>query len=223
VKLDYLAENGDYLSSTSYDLSVKPGVKEWQPIAVVARPSEVPNAKFIGAAAGVNGDCTAWFDDLEMVVRDAPAVKNLLRNGSMEDVSGDRPFGWQTFTSDGGKATLTWTDREPKDGWYALSATGKAEWAVFGHPSLPVQAGKTYVLTGFARTKSGTAMIKFDYFKDGEYLGSTNSDPVTEDAWTSLKVISDLAAYPQANSLSAACVGLGDFEARYDGLTLVAK
>ena len=222
VKLDYLAENGDYISSSEYDLSIHPGAKGWQPIAVVGRPSEVPNAKFIGAAAAVNGECTAWFDDLEMVVRDAPA-KNLLRNGGLEDVSGEKPFSWQTFTAEGGKATLSLSDRDPKEGWYSLAATGNAEWAVFGHPSIPIQAGKTYILTGFARAKKGSAFIKFDYFKDGEYLGSSNADAVTEDNWTTQKVISDLASYPTANRLSAACVGLGDFETRYDGLTLVAK
>ncbi|MCC2667787.1 MAG: pknB 13, partial [Armatimonadetes bacterium] len=222
VKLDYLAENGEYLSSSAYDLSLHPGSKEWQAISAVSRLAEVPNAKFVSAALGVNGDCTAWFDDLELVVREASAP-NLLRNGSMEEVAAGKPFGWQTYTSEGGKATLTWTDREPKDGWYALAAKGNAEWAVFGHPSLPVHAGKIYILTGSARTKGGSAMIKFDYFRDGEYLGSTSSDPVTEDTWTTLKVISDLAAYPQANRISAAGVGLGEFDARYDGLLLVAK
>jgi len=222
VKLDYLAENGDYISSSAYDLSLHPGSKEWQAISAVSRTADLPNAKFISAALGVNGDCTAWFDDLEMVVRDAPEP-NLLRNGSMEEVAAGKPFGWQTYTSEGGKATVTWTDRDPKEGWYALAAKGNAEWAVFAHPSLTIQAGKTYLLTGSARTRGGSVMIKFDYFKDDQYLGSTNSDPVTEDQWTTLKVTSDLGAYPQANRISAAGVGLGEFDARYDGLALVAK
>lgn len=221
VKLDYFNEAGEWIVSSPHDVQVQPG-PGWQLVSMVSHRSHAPGAKSVGLAVAVTGKARGLFDDLEMVEREA-APDPLLRNGDMEVIAGAAPFGYTVYTAEGGKATVSWTDRAPRTGWYALRLKGNAEWAVALDERLPVQKGKTYILKGFARAASGTAVIKFDYFKDGEYLGQSASDGMTGNEWTELKAISELDQYPTATHLAAVVVGSGDMDCDFDALTLTVK
>jgi hypothetical protein len=224
VKLDYFKENGDFLAASEFEILVRPN-DAWQPIAVLGRPKDFPEAKFVGLTVAVGGKARALFDDLEMVARDLPeSPATLIKRGGLEDIAGNgAPFGWSLYTNEGAKYAAALSDADAKEGWYSLRLNGTGDWAVATEGKVAIEKGKRYTLTGFARAKSGTAQIKFDYFTGNEYLGHTVSDDVTVDQWTAVKVNSELAAYPQATHLSAAVVGLGEVDARYDGLVLTAR
>lgn len=215
VKFDYFDADNQFLAASAYELHLKPGTPGWQPIALLSRKSEAPTAARIGLTVAVGGKTKAWFDDLEMVAREsAEATPNLLRYGSVEDVAGSQPFNYTLVANEGSRYELRASDADPKDGWHSLQIKGAGEWAVATEGKHRVEKGKKYVLSGHARAKSGAAQIKFDYFKDDEYLGQTVSDNVTDDAWTALKVVSELEQFPQATHFSAAAVGIGDADAR---------
>jgi hypothetical protein len=178
----------------------------------------------VGVALAIVGKGKAWFDDIELVSRPAPPAGNLLRNGSMEDVVGDRPHGYQSFFAEGGSGTLSFDTEDPKDGWYTLRSKGDSQWCVSMETKVPVEKGKTYTYRGWARAKTGTAQIKLDYFKGDEWIGQSVSDDHTEDAWRRLAVISELGNFPDATHIGAAVVGSGgQYDARFDGLTLTAR
>jgi len=224
VKLDYFTDGGEYLASSYYEghLRPTPGAG-WRPIALVSRRSDAPAAKKIGVAVALVGRGKAWFDDLEFVSRPAPP-ENLLRNGSMEDVVGDRPYGYQSFFAEGGSGTLTFGTQDPKDGWYTLHKKGDSQWCVSLAGRVPIEKGKTYTLRGWARAKAGTAQVKIDYFKGEEWIGQSVSDDQSEDAWRRLAVISELGMFPEATHLAGAVVGAGgQYDAQFDGLTLTAR
>jgi hypothetical protein len=223
VKLDYFGANGEYLTSSYFDGNVRAGTKDWQRISVISRKADALNATSVGIAVAMNGKGKALFDDLELISRPAPPTPNLMRNGSFEDVAGPAPYGCSIFTSDGGKVTLQWSEREPKDGWYSLRMVGNAEWAVATEGRVAVEAGKTYVLTGVARARKGLAHLKIDYFKDDEWIGQSVTDNTTEDAWKEMSVTSDLAAHPGATHIGGAVAGLGDMDVQFDSLRLVSK
>lgn len=224
VKLDYFNEAVEYLRSSYFEGHLRPGVKDWQVVAVISRPADAKDAKWVGATIAISGKGRAWFDDLEFVSRDAtPPPANLLRNGSMEDVIAGQPFGYSLYTSEGNKATIGWSDQDPKDGWYSLHLKGKGEWAVAMEERVPLEKGKTYLVTGFARARGGTAQIKFDYYKGSEWIGLTVSGDVTEDKWQKLVVSSEAERFPEATHIAAGVVGLGDADARFDELVFRTK
>jgi hypothetical protein len=223
VKLDYFKENGDFLSASEHEILVNPA-QSWQLIAVLGRPADFPEARFVGLTVAIGGKGRAHFDDMELVARELPdSPTTMLKRGSIEDVAGDKPFGWSLVTSENAKYEAGVSDADAKDGWHSLRLAGNGEWCVASEGKHAIEKGKKYVLTGFARAKEGTAQIKIDYFKGDEYLGHTVSEDVAADQWQALKVISELDTYPQATHLSAAAVGVGKVDARYDALVLTAK
>lgn len=224
VKLDYFDADNQFLAASAYELHLKPGKAGWQSIALVSRKSDAPTAARVGVTVAASGKVKAWFDDLEMVARDgAEGPANLLKYGGVEDVAGAVPYTHTLVTNDGGKYEIRASDADPKEGWHTLQIKGSGEWAVSTEGKHRIEKGKKYVFSGVARARTGTAQIKIDYFKDDEYLGHTVSGDVMEDEWKPLKVVSELDQYPQATHLSAAAVGLGDVDARFDQFVLIAR
>lgn len=224
VKLDYFDADNQFLAASAYELQLKPGKTGWHPIALVSRKSDAPTAARVGVTVAISGKAKAWFDDLEMVSRDvAEGPASLLKYGSMEDVAGTLAFGYSLVTNEVGRYEVHSSAADPKEGWHSLHIKGSGEWAVSSEGKHAIDKGKKYVFSGMARAKRGTAQIKIDYFKADEYLGHTVSDDVMVDEWKAVKVVSELEQYAQATHLSAAAVGLGDVDARFDQFVLIAR
>jgi Carbohydrate binding domain len=149
--------------------------------------------------------------------------KNLAANGGFEDVKDGAPTGWSSVCSEGGTVTHKAVAEGAKDGKYCLSMKSKAEWAVAYSPKVKIDRTKTYTLTGFAKVKAGKATIKIDYYNGDEYLGNSESDVTANDAWTSLKAVSELDNFKEATHLLVAGVVHGDGEALFDKFELTAK
>lgn len=150
---------------------------------------------------------------------------NLIQNGGFEKTKNNQPEVWKPAgTSDGGKGTMAVSETKPKTGKYCLKIKGNAEWCCFVSNQVKVEKGKTYILTGLVRTAKGSGYIKFDYFKDGEFLGMTMNETCTSDSWTELTVTSDLEMHPTATHITATLVGTeGEFEVDFDDVSLVVR
>src|SRR5262245_16316300 len=85
------------------------------------------------------------------------AAKNLVNNGNMEEVTDGKPARWGSAVAEGGKIDLASSAVQPKEGKRCMLLKGSAEWGVAYSEKVPLDRKKTYVLTGFARAKNGTA------------------------------------------------------------------
>jgi hypothetical protein len=151
------------------------------------------------------------------------AAKNLVSNGNMEEVAGGKPAKWATTAAEGGKIDLGSSAEQPKEGKRCMLLKGNAEWGVAYSQKVPLDRKKTYTLTGFARAKSGTARIKFDYYQGDKFLGMTESDEVKDDKWQQLKVVAEPANFPEATHILACAVVFGEFEASFEDFVMTAK
>lgn len=127
--------------------------KEWTAFSGrIAIPADVPNVRL---AIAVDGDGSAWIDDVAMTRADTPPAApgaNLLRNPGMDEGSA-APAGWEaTWASDGKVASVRDT-AVFKSGPAALrvesvggAAKGNAS------QSLDGLAGKTVRITGWLKT-----------------------------------------------------------------------
>jgi hypothetical protein len=150
--------------------------------------------------------------------------KNLVVNGDMESVSDGKPTKWVAGCSEGGKVEMLSSVLSPKQGNRCLAMKGSAEWAVTYSDKVAVDRKKGYMLTGYARVKTGTAYIKIDYYEGDKYLETyTSSDEVTGDKWTRLEVKAELEKHTSATHILAVAVASGEFEAWFDDFVLVAK
>jgi hypothetical protein len=147
---------------------------------------------------------------------------NLVENPGFEKTKDKEPESWtMAGPSEGGKCEMSISKTEPKSGDFCLSLVGNAEWGCVVSNHIPVE---TYVLTGFARSKKGAGYIKFDYFKDGEFIGMTAPDSRAESKWKEIKVESEISSYPTATHLTATLVGAdGEFEIDFDDIQIVKK
>ena len=152
-----------------------------------------------------------------------PTAKNLVVNGNMEEVADGKPAKWGTAVAEGGKIDLASSAEQPKEGKRCLLLKGSAEWGVAYSEKVPLDRKKTYVLTGFARAKRGTARIKIDYYQGDKYIGMTESDDVNADKWQQLKVVAEPGNFPEATHILACAVVVGEFEASFDDFVMTAK
>ena len=162
----------------------------------------------------------AWADDKPKA---DPTAKNLVTNGSMEDVADGKPAKWGSVAAEGGKIELASSAEQPKEGKRCMHLKGNAEWGVAYSEKVPLDRKKNYTLTGFARAKSGAAHIKIDYYQGDTFIGMTESDEVTGDKWQQLKVVAEPDKFPDATHILAAAVVTGEFEAWFDDFVMTAK
>ncbi len=159
-----------------------------------------------------------------LLAKQAKESNNLVVNGNMEQVVDGKPAKWVAGCSDGGKVEIHSSTEQPKEGKYCLRMKGDAEWAVAFSERIPADRTKTYVLTGYARAKSGTAYIKIDYYQRDKYLDAyTSSEEVTSDSWTKLTVTTDLGNHAGATHILAVAVSVGKFETWFDDFVVTAK
>jgi hypothetical protein len=150
---------------------------------------------------------------------------NLIENGGFEKVKDGKPEVWtQAGTSEGGKLEIAASDAKPKTGKNCLRIKGNAEWACCISNKIKTEKGKVYLLKGNVRTQKGTGYVKFDYFKDDEYLGMTMNEQHGVDRWMEMSLTSELENYPGATHISATLVGgEGEFEVDFDDVSIVLK
>lgn len=222
LKLDFMDDARKWIGS-SRSVSIPATKDGWTLVSLIDPVREFPEATQVALAAGINGHGTVWVDDFELTARPAP-VENLLPDGGFEFNLGDSPARYTLNQSKGGTVRMLRRTLPVRDGWYALQLVGKGDWAVADGQSIPVEPGKKYVLTGWARARSGKAFVRFTYLGDKGYLGNTMSEPVTSNEWTQVTVNWEPEKYPGITRLTAgAHVSGGEVDAIFDGFVLRAE
>jgi hypothetical protein len=220
VKLDYFDAAGKYLGEVRS--SMPKGADGWRLASVIAAGDQFPNTATIGLAMNVSGKGIAWFDDPELVVREA--APNLLADGGMEAVVGETQTKWGLAQAPGGTCRRIRRQVPVKDGWFSLQLVGKADWVSSDHSSyIALDPSKKYTLTGWIRARTGKARIKINYLKDGKYLGQQTSPDVTVNQWTQQTIVADLSRYPEATQLGVGCNSGGEVDAIFDHFVLKAE
>lgn len=222
LKFDYFDGDWKWLNSTSIG-DVTADMKGWQSISVTDRAAiDSPKAKHMSVGLAFTGKGKAWFDDIELSKLTGAAATALVDNGDFENFLGTRPAQWWTGSAEGGKCQALVSTDGPKSGKHCMQLKGDAEWAVAASTKWPYDKNKTYEITGFVRTKAGAGQIKIDYYTDGEYVGSTFGEDVLDDSWTE-KTVSTADEFPGATHIAVVCVGTGEFDVRFDAITVKVK
>jgi len=154
------------------------------------------------------------------------ARQNLLKNGGFESVEPNgTPTGWIYITPPGETADYKIITDKPKEGRQCLRIKGHATWAAaITADRFPIDASKTYVLSGWLRVIRGQGIIKFDYFQGDQHLGQTMSELLGPGAdWKGLTVRTESSAYPAATHVIVTIAGLGELECDFDALVLKAQ
>lgn len=222
IKFDYFDEQWKWLGSTSIG-EITSDMKGWHMLSVTDRAAiEAPKAKHLSVGLSLNGKGKAWFDDIELTPVTGAAATSLIDNGDFENFLGPKPAQWWTGAAEGGKVEALISIDQAKSGKHCMQLKGNAEWAVAASVKWPYDKKKTYEITGFVRTKAGAGQIKIDYYTDGEYIGSTFGEDVLEDEWTE-KTVSTADEFPGATHIAAVLVGTGEFDVRFDAITVKVK
>jgi len=220
LKLDFYDDAGKYLKSSR---SVNPPKGSgWQTVSLYERGWDYTEAARVTLAFGLNGKGQVLVDDPELVSRPGGAGDNLLRDGSMEAVVGDRLANWSLVQAEGGAVKLVRRSVPVRDGWFAVQLQGEAAWAIAQPERIDLVKGKRYTLTGWARAREGGAQLKLSYFDaDGKYIGGTTSEAVRENAWKRVVVAAEPEKFPQAVALMVGGVGSGPkMDVVFDGFVL---
>jgi hypothetical protein len=223
IKFDFTDDQGNYVGSTDYGaLGLGPG--GWRLINIPDRSRDFPKAKALRVCLVLLGKGKAIFDDIELTADTAPAASvNLLSNGNMECLLGEKVAGYWTGSNEGGKYEWSASAVNPKEGRSCLHVKGSGEWSGADCEKIKREKGKTYTLTGWVRVQSGEAHIKLNGLKDDHWLDHVISENVSGHAWQQLTVTLDPASLPEATYLSACVAGLGDADVDFDDLVLTAK
>lgn len=222
IKFDYFDSEWKWLGSTSIG-DVTSDMKGWQTISVTDRVAvEAPKAKHISVGLSLTGKGKAWFDDIQLSPVTGAAASALIDNGDFENFLGTKPAQWWIGSSEGGTSSATVSIDQAKSGKHCMQFKGNADWAVAASSKWPYDKNKTYEVTGFIRTKAGAGQIKLDYYTDGEYIGSTFGEDVHDDEWTE-KTVSTADEFPGATHVAVVLVGAGEFDVRFDAITVKVK
>lgn len=224
IKLDY-ARGETYLGS-SFAGFVKAG-DGWTGLRVKDKRAEYPDATHVALAVALEGDGTAWFDDvyLDQLPRFAHDVGNLAAEGTIENVRGTTALGWELFhPADAPPAKAEATAAAAHSGRAGLHLVSGGQYAVFGHEPRDADRTKRHVLTGWVRCRSGAAMLKMDFIGPDGWLGQQQSAYAPADGqWHELRVAVSFEQYPAATQFAPAVAVEGDgADADFDDLVWLA-
>jgi hypothetical protein len=224
VQAGFSDDAGGYLGTTWLG-NATPTRQDWQCISVPAHADDMPEAATVCVSVSVSGKARVRFDDLELVVADAPAHgENLLANGSMEDVVDGAPAFWTPFTEPGALVSLSANDEAPQEGGHCLCLSGDAPYVVALGERYRVEGDRTFTLSGHARAVAGDAVLTIDYDEDGQYLGNTESLHVSGPEWEAVSVTTDFLGFPTATHFRVTVAAAdGSVEAYFDDLQLVEE
>ncbi|MDZ4686377.1 MAG: serine/threonine-protein kinase [Planctomycetaceae bacterium] len=156
-----------------------------------------------------------------------PMGVNLLLDASFEETAPTLlPRGWSSWLNDGPTFRCE-VIADGRTGQRCLHITGEGTRAVVFANSVPVDHSKRYALKGWAKfdgDKDARAIIKFNYFHDGQWLGVHDLVGVTADqpGWHLLEKTDAADTYPAASTLVATCHVEGNGSAWFDDLELIA-
>lgn len=150
--------------------------------------------------------------------------QNLLPNGGFEDVTNNKPVGYQMFNAMDGKATIESNTDDPKEGKRCMLLKGKVEWALATTgPVVKLEQSKNYTLTAAVRVKTGIGRVKIDYLQNGKWVGQMESEDVPNSGkWELVKITAPGNSFPEATHLGVAAIGRGEFEGSFDDFVLTA-
>jgi hypothetical protein len=208
LKLDFYDKDGKYLRS-SRSMSPPKGTG-WQSVSLCERGWDYSEAARVTLAVGLNGKGGILVDDPELVARPGGAGDNLLRDGSMEVVVGDKLANWSVVQAEKGTVQMVRRSVPVRDGWFALQLQGEAGWAIAQPERVDWVRSKKYTLTGWVRAREGAGALKLSYFDaEGKYIGGTTSPQVRENAWKQVTVAAEPEKFPTAVGLMVGGVGSG--------------
>jgi hypothetical protein len=159
---------------------------------------------------------------------EAPPPKNLITNPSLEDdlAGRDLPAGWSTWPAGDTKYRCRVADGG-RTGKKCLLVEGDGTRAVVFTNGTQLDRTKRYVLKGWAKLDGdpkARAIIKFNYFHQGKYLGANDLVGVTtkQKDWTLLAKTDQADDFPEASTLWVSCNLEGKGRASFDDLELTA-
>lgn len=155
-----------------------------------------------------------------------PTGKNLVTDPSLEATAiGEKyPANWGTGNISPPNAyghRVVAGGRTGERGW---QIEGEGQFAVVPSNRPPANPAYRYAASAWVRAESGGALIKLLYFDaNNRYLGENVGPAVVEHGeWRRLRMIDELAKYPEARSLSLALTFTGKGKAVFDDLELLA-
>ncbi len=157
-----------------------------------------------------------------------PVGQNLINDPSLEDSPQKQlPPGWSPWFNEGPKSQ--WEIADPgHTGQRSLKLTAVGTRAVIFANSVPLDRSKRYALKGWVKftssDKAARAIIKFNYFHNGKWLGVHDLVGVTADqpGWHLLEKTDAAETYSDATQLVPTCHVEGNGTAWFDDLELIA-
>lgn len=226
LKIDFFDDKRSYIVSSLNNPSIKGSVGEWQYVSFVVRSEEVPaNCATLALACVAMKNSAAFYDDVELLVRDPADPANLLKDGSLENASGDGLASWKVVQPKEGMVKMLRRTVPVKDGSFSMQLLGKAQWAVTETELIPIEAGKKYTLTAWARARKGKGNIRIGYVGPDGYMGQSTSANVETNQWTQLSVTTEFEKFPGATRINpgATIAGGGDVDLIFDSFVLKAE
>ncbi len=175
---------------------------------------------------------TFWIDDFQIVKVNAakPSADekpiNLLTDPSFENTGLTQlPRGWRGWLNDGQEFRCE-VVAGGHSGQRCLKISGKGTRGVVFANDIKADRTKRYALKGWAKfegDKDARAIIKFNYFKDGEFLGVHDLiGAMNDQGWQLFEKTDALDVYSTANHFYAMCHVEGSGTGWFDDLELVA-
>jgi uncharacterized protein (TIGR03067 family) len=156
-----------------------------------------------------------------------PIGVNLLTDSSFENTAPTLlPRGWSAWLDDGPDFRCE-VVAGGHTGQRCLRIYGKGTRGVVFANVIPADRSKRYALKGWAKfegDKDARAIIKFNYFKDNQFLGVHDLIGVTADrsGWHLIEKTDALDRYPDANKLYAMCHVEGNGSGWFDDVEVIA-
>ena len=155
--------------------------------------------------------------------------KNLINNSSLEDKLAARglPSGWSYWSAEDGSKYRSEVVDGGRTGKKCLKIEGEGLRGVVFANGVMIERDKRYALRGWARVQGDTnarAIIKFNYFHNGKWLGLPDDVGVTskDEDWRLLAKTDRADEVPDASLIMISCQLEGNGTARFDDLELVA-
>ncbi|MBI2300393.1 MAG: hypothetical protein HYU66_15860 [Armatimonadetes bacterium] len=224
IKLDYY--QGTNLIGSQLAGVVRAGT-DWQEFRIQPRTAPPEGATRVGLVLVLVGDGAASFDDVTLqaeTLEDA-APRNLLANGTLESGVGSRPWAVTLYKYPNEQPWWRWSKDGAHTGERGLQIKGDTTYVILAHDAVAVDTAQGYELRGWVRSRSGEAVLKFDFLDgDFEWLGQETTRTAAPDGqWHELTLKADFKAYGKAKHVTVAAFAMEPgTDADFDDLGLYA-